>query len=168
MEKKFNKVLAWGIVAAVFVVFIVGWLISFGVGGTLNETYFVSDGHKLATSSIEEMPEELPTSYSPIVTHYVYYYTDETVTGAKIFMEFNSEAEAQTVCDELSLDGDGEIVAKTVNGKYFVLDTDSEAFTDVTTTALRSQLEEARQSETYAEYIDGEWVLVNEGKEENE
>ena len=162
MNSKINKLIAWGGIVAIVLVAVVIALVNIAAGGTLNDDYFVSDSRKLVYSTIQEMPEELPTTYAPIVTHYVYYYHDQDVTGAKIFLQFNSAEEATTVNNELTMEGDGEITNKYVNGKYLVMDTNPEAFTTMTTASLRSQIDEAKTSDTYAELVNGTWTLVNQ------
>lgn len=162
MNSKINKLIAWGGVVAVVLAAVVIALVNIAAGGTLNDDYFVSDSRKLVYSTIQEMPEELPTTYSPVVTHYVYYYHDQDVTGAKIFLQFNSAEEATTVNNELTTEGDGEITNKYVNGKYLVMETNPEAFNTTTTSALRDQIEEAKASDTYAELVNGTWTLVNQ------
>ena len=168
MNTKINRLIAWGAMAAIAISFISIGLINIAASGTLGDAYFVSDSRKLVLSTIQEMPEELNTSYSPVVMHYVYFYHDEDITGSKVYLQFNSSDEANTVNNELVLEGEGDIIDKTTNGKYLVLSFDPETFNTATTTSIRSQIEEAKSFDDYAELINGTWTLVNNSEEAEE
>ena len=133
-----SKFALFGIGIAAVVAIIVGIVVAVKSNPTINDAYFVSDGSKYVIN----MDMDGESSNEGIVgMHIVYYYSGDTVTGAKSFYEFKDEATAKAAYDELKNASDEDAGSYSLNGKYIVLAADDDTVKNLTVDEVKSQVE---------------------------
>lgn len=142
-SKKDNKNLIVGCLAALAVVIVIIITVVLVTNNSgLNDNYFVSDDTKyVITYEADESDEE--DEYSPIKTHVVYTYKDDTITGMKTYYAYANEATAKTAYDTLKgiIDDDDEISSIELNGKYIVITASEDSYKDLTASDVKEQIE---------------------------
>ena len=104
--KKDNKNLIICICAAVVVVVIAIIAIVFATKGSapIDDSYFVSDDSKYVislTSDNLDYEDDEYAEYAPLVSHVVYYYSGDKITGMKTYHEYENADAAKEAYDAL-------------------------------------------------------------------
>ena len=143
-KKNNNKNIIIGVCVAAVVVVAIVLVIVFavrGVGGGLNDSYFVSDDTKyVLTVESDDISEENSEEYIPVKTHMVYTYSGDEITGLKIYQEYADAETAKAAFDEMKNAGEGTGDAE-LNGKYVVMTASSEDYEGMTASDVKNQIE---------------------------
>ncbi|MBQ6461466.1 hypothetical protein IJJ36_03515 [Candidatus Saccharibacteria bacterium] len=144
--KKDNKNLIICICAAVVVVVIAIIAIVFATKGSapIDDSYFVSDDSKYVislTSDNLDYEDDEYAEYAPLVSHVVYYYSGDKITGMKTYHEYENADAAKEAYDALKASGELDGADVSLNGKYFVITNDSSEYEDLTASDVQEQIE---------------------------
>ena len=144
--KKDNKNLIIGICAAAVVVVIAIVAIIFATKGSapIDDSYFVSDGSKYVlniASDDTEYEDDEYNEYTPLVSHAVYYYSGDKITGMKTYYEYKDADTAKEAYDALKAAGEFEGADISLNGKYFVLTNDPSEYEGLTASDIKEQID---------------------------
>lgn len=142
-KKKNNQNLITGIcVAVVVIVVIIIAVILATRGGTLNDSYFVSDGTKyvltIETADIEDGETD---SHAPLKVHSVYTYSGDQITGLKIYYEYADATAAKAAFDSLTDEEKSGYKEIALDGKYLVLVTNESDYEGLTASEVKQQIE---------------------------
>lgn len=132
-----SKFAIFGVILATIVVVIIGAIIAINfTKPVVDESLFVSDGTKYVVNIKNTEAED----GDPITAHIIYYYKDDTVTGAESYYEFASEEAAKAAYEELKqADDDARVDSYSLKGKYVIIKSTSDAVKNITVDAVRSQ-----------------------------
>ena len=133
-----SKFAIFGISIAAVIAIIIGIVVAIKANPTINDDYFVSDGSKYV---INMSMDDESSDEGIVGMHIVYYYSGDTVTGAKSFYEFKDEATAKAAYDELKNASDEDTGSYSLNGKYVVLAADDDTIKNLTVDEVKSQVE---------------------------
>ncbi len=110
---------------------------------TLNDSYFVSDANKIVMTldGADAAPIEDDTTYIPIKVHTVYYYVGDSITGAKVFYEYDNTDVAKAVYEKTSIENKDWATGKSLDGKYVIFQYDSNLVKAFTPEQIRESVE---------------------------
>ena len=103
--------------------------------------YFVSDDTKLVMgvpagiSALESNKE-----YAPEMNYLVYYYDGNKITNARIYFEYDDDAEAKEANDHITLENKPWAASKRLNGRYIVFEAKPDQYRDLTTERVRENI----------------------------
>lgn len=120
VSKKKNMIITLAVVVVTVVAIVIGVIVS--QEPALDDDYFVSDETKLVMSLNRDVAAFEEGTYEPEVTHLVYYYTGDEVTGMRIYFEYFTEAEAEVAFNNISMKDKNFATTKRRNGRYVVFD----------------------------------------------
>jgi hypothetical protein len=105
----------------------------------ITDDFFVSDGAKYVLNIPADENEQ-----GAVATHVVYYYKDNTVTGAEYYYEFKDKELAKSfyelMSELISADEDG-ISKYKLNGKYVIMVADEGEYADMSASDVKSYIE---------------------------
>ena len=122
-KKKLNKnllIAIIGVVAAAVTVLVLVLVLGRG-GGELNENWFKSDGYKLVLTIESDPTMVAENEQTPINSHLVYTYSGETVTGLKVYYQYENPVKAKTAYETLYDSNNGQYKDVLLDGRYVVL-----------------------------------------------
>lgn len=144
--KKNNKsiaAIACGVVVVIIVVIIAAVMLATngGAGAALNDDYFKSDDTKyvLTIETDEETLDSEDSTFTPLKTHIVYTYSDDTITGIKSYYEYADNDAAKAAYDAIKEAG-VEITVE-LNGKYVIMTADAAEYEGVSASDIKQQIE---------------------------
>lgn len=110
---------------------------------TLNDSYFVSDANKIVMTldGADVAPIEDDTTDIPIKVHTVYYYVGDSITGAKVFYEYDNTDAAKAVYEKTSIENKDWATGKSLDGKYVIFQYDSNLVKAFTPEQIRESVE---------------------------
>lgn len=137
--KKDNKNIIIGICAAivVMVIAVVAVIIGTNSKPALNDAYFVSDNTKYVLTINSDNSEDETT---PVKSHIVYFYSGDTVTGAKTYYEFKNVETAKAGYEAIK-NSLSDASAASVDGKYVIIVADESEYKDVTASEVKEQID---------------------------
>lgn len=129
-------------VIVALVAIVIGVVVS--QGPTLDDDYFVSDETKLVMSLNKDMAAFEEGPYEPDVTHLVYFYSGDTVTGMQIYFEYDSEEEARLAYGNINMKDKDFATTKRLNGRYVVFDAVRVRYEGLTVEQVQKNIENMR------------------------
>ncbi len=157
-SKKENKNLIIGgicAVVAIVVVVIIAVVVATSGNGKLSDSYFVSDGEKyVLTLNTEDMElGETDSEYVPTKAHVVYYYSGDTITGAKAYYEYKDAETAKAALAAMKEESGDELGDAAVEEKYIVVTVSASEYEGMTASDVKSQIDfmEALKNMDYSE-----------------
>ena len=105
-----------------------------------SEEFFVSDGTKYVINLKGEEYASEEEDYQAKEIHIVYYYSGETITGAKTYYEYSDEAKAKAAFNYYSEIFAGEYDNIELDGKYVVLTSNESDYKNKTTFDIEQQI----------------------------
>lgn len=112
-----------------------------GLMGGIDESYFVSDNTKYVIdldgteSDIEE------EAYIPVKSHLVYTYSDNTITGFKIYYEYDSDTAAKNALGYITEHNTEGVDNIETNGKYIIITISPSVYENMTAADVKQQVE---------------------------
>ena len=122
-KKKLNKnllVAIIGVAAAAITVLVLVLVLGRG-NGELNENWFKSDGSKLVLTIESDPAMVAENEQTPINSHLVYTYSGETVTGLKVYYQYENPVKAQAAYEILHDSNNGQYKDVLIDGRYVIL-----------------------------------------------
>ena len=143
VRRKSNAGMIAGICCAVVAVVVIIIAVIAGNSG-INDSYFKSDGSKYVFS-FEQEETALSgdeAQYAPKKAHIVYEYKDDTITGVKVYYEYDNDDAAKEAL-EYAKENQSESSYKeiTTNGKYIVITMDESEYEGVSASDIKAQIE---------------------------
>ena len=120
-KKKLKKNLLVAVIGAVAAIVTVLVLVFSHGGGELNENWFQSDNSKLVLTIESDPTMVAENEQTPINSHLVYTYSDETVTSLKVYYQYENTVKAKTAYDTLHDSNNGQYKDVLLDGRYVVL-----------------------------------------------
>lgn len=121
-KKKLNKnllIAILGIVVAVIVVVVL--VLIRNNSAELSESWFKSDGAKLVLTIESDPSMVAENEQTPINSHLVYTYSGETVTGLKVYYQYENPVKAQSAYEILHNSNNGQYKDVLIDGRYVIL-----------------------------------------------
>ncbi len=131
-----NKLIFFGIIIAAVIAVVIGVCIAINLNQPINDAYFVSDDSKYVLN----MKNDEADNHDVIAIHAVYYYSGDTVTGAKSFYEFEDEETAKTTYEKIS-PKEGDTNTYSLNGKYVVITAGEDTVKKINLEDIKTQIE---------------------------
>ena len=167
--KKNNKGIIIGICCAVVVVVAIVIAAVLANQNQLGDSYFKSDDTKyVLTIESDELASE-DGEYTPVKTHMVYTYKDDTITSLKTYAEYADAATAKKAFDAMKESG-ADMANYELNGKYIIETAPADQYEGVTASDVKSQIEfyeslknmtlDESTSDEETETVEGETVEV--------
>ncbi len=166
-KKKNNKnVIIGGCIAAVVIAAIILAVVFAAGNGTINDSYFVSDGSKYVINN--EYGDTESDGSVPIKDHIVYYYSGDKITGAKAFYEYVDETAAKNAYETIKANAGNSYKSVSLSGIYVILEANESEYEGLTASDVKQQVElsEQAQSEASTEETNIEETIVEEDTEE--
>lgn len=139
--KKNNSGIIVGICCAVVLVVAIVLAVVLANQNQLGDAYFKSDGTKyVLTFDADEMTSDDEAEYTPVKTHIVYTYKDDTVTGLKTYAEYADSATAKKAYDALK-EGGTDLTNIELNGKYIIETATAEQYEGLTASDVKRQID---------------------------
>jgi len=107
----------------------------------IDDSFFVSDGTKYVLSLDSDDVEDAEGDYSPIKTHLVYFYSDDDITGLKIYYEYADAEEASNAYGQFIEENDGEYKEISRESKYIILVANEADYDEVKASDIKKQIE---------------------------
>ena len=166
-KKKNNKnVIIGGCIAAVVIAAIILAVVFAAGNGTINDSYFVSDGSKYVINN--EYGDAESDSSAPIKNHIVYYYSGDKITGAKAFYEYVDETAAKNAYETIKANAGDSYKSVSLSGIYVILEANESEYEGLSASDVKQQVEllEQTQSEASIEETSTEETIEEDGAEE--
>ncbi len=166
-KKKNNKnVIIGGCIAAVVIAAIILAVVFAAGNGTINDSYFVSDGTKYDINN--EYGDTESDGSVPIKDHIVYYYSGDKITGAKAFYEYVDETAAKNAYETIKANAGNSYKSVSLSGIYVILEANESEYEGLTASDVKQQVElsEQAQNEASTEETNIEETIVEEDTEE--
>lgn len=135
-------ILSVAAVAVAIVAIVVGVIVSQEVN--LDENYFKSDDTKLVMSLNKATAAFEEGEYEPEVTHLVYYYNGDSITGARVYFEYADEEDAKEANNNINMKNKDWTNVKKQNGKYIIFEVLKSKYDGLTTEMVRQNIESMR------------------------
>lgn len=156
--KKNNKNLIIGICASILIIAVIVVAAIFATKGTntLNDAYFVSTDTRYVLTEEGDGDGFEGTEYVPIKTHLVYESSNDKVTSAVNYVEFENESIAKAALQaleeelkEYDLNKDLGIESMSTNGKYLVITIAKDQYEGTTLSEIKTFYESDINIEDY-------------------
>lgn len=109
----------------------------------IESDYFRSDDTKIVLTMDKETAALDDSEWEPEITHMVYYYDGNKITGAKAFYEYDDAAEAKEAYDNLGVGEFSE--SKKLNGRFVVFVIKKRQYDGMTVEELKENIELLKQ-----------------------
>ena len=123
----------------------------------LSDDFFVSDSTKYVLNIPADENEQ-----GAVATHVVYYYKDDTVTGAEYYYEFKDNESAKSfyeLMSELTSSGEDGVSNYRLKGKYVIMAADESEYADMTASDIKSYVE------FYEQILNSDDIIEDESEE---
>ena len=167
-SKKSNKNLIIGIVVAIVVIAIIAVAAVFINKNSLNDAFFVSDGSKYVLNYTAEELGMDDEEFAPEKAHYVYYYTDDTITDVKAYYEFSSEEIAKKAYQYFEENEKDEYKEIAIKGKFVIITANESDYESMTASDIKQQIEFMQALDDVEEAGEGEEEEVEEEEDDEE
>ncbi len=139
-RKRFDKK-TWilvGLLTVALVVVIVA-IVNFTHREKYDSSYFHDSEGKIVLTMNKDAAALEDSVYEPNVTHIVYYYEGDNITGVKAFYEYKTEKEARTAFEHLGLSNFAD--SKNLSGRFVVFQVKRAMYEGLTVEALKVDIE---------------------------
>ncbi len=116
---------------------------------TYDDDYFVTDDTKIVLSMDAKTTGFEDSKYVPPITHVVYYYSGDEITGVKVFYEYKDNEVARKANEKISMDGKDWANSKALNGKYIIFSMNKDEYEGVTATDTRESVKSIMGDEEF-------------------
>lgn len=139
-EKPFDyKTWIWVLLAVAALIVVVIAIIQFSQNEKFDSSYFHDDDKKIVLTMDAETAELDDSEWEPEITHVVYYYNGDKIINARVFYEYENEADAEEANKNLTL---GEFATgKKISGRFVVFDVNPAQYDSLTVEQLRENVE---------------------------
>lgn len=134
-----HKTWIWVCLSIIALVFVIIAIVNFSQNESYDSSYF-HDGDGRIVLTMDRDSASLDDSiYEPNITHIVYYYEGDNITGVKAFYEYATEAEAKTAYAHLGLGSFAD--SKRLSGRFIVFNVKRAMYENVTVEFLKNDRE---------------------------
>ena len=140
--------------AVIALVFVVVAILNFTPRESYDSSYFHDTEDRIVLTMGRDAAALEDSQYEPNITHIVYYYEGDKVTGVKAFYEYATEKEAETAFTNLTLGNFAD--SKYRSGRFVIFQVKKANYEGLTVEALRADIEQLKSIDALIlDYTDG-------------
>ena len=141
-----NLIITIVMVVVAVVAIIIGAIL--GRQPEISDDYFVSDDTKLVLS-LGSAVADFETDYEPPMTHLVYDYSGDNITGMRIYFAYDNDDDAKEAFSHITVADKDWAITKRLSGKYIVFEVVKSKYDGLTTTEMRQNIESMQAAGTF-------------------
>ena len=125
--------------AIIALVFVIIAIVNFSQNESFDSSYFHDADGRIVLTMDRDSASLDDSIYEPNITHIVYYYEGDNITGVRAFYEYATEAEAKTAYAHLGLGSFAD--GKKLSGRFIVFNVKRAMYESVTVESLKNDRE---------------------------
>jgi len=133
------KTWIWVCFSIIALVFVIIAIVNFSQNESYDSSYFHDGDGKIVLTMDRDSASLDDSVYEPNITHIVYYYEGDNITGVKAFYEYATEKEAKTAYEHLGLGSFAD--GKRLSGRFIVFNVKRAMYENVTMESLKNDIE---------------------------
>lgn len=167
VKKPFDyKTTIWVGLTLVALILVVMAILKFNQNERIDSSYFHDTDGKIVLTMTEDNAALDESIWEAPITHVVYYYSGDTLTGARAFYEYTTEAEAEEAFKHLEL---GDFANnKKISGKFVIFEVKDTRYNTMSVEELRNSIERLKQSNKLVLDYDENYINTHATKQTEE
>lgn len=160
------KTTIWVGLTLVALVLVVMAILKFNQNEKIDSSYFHDADGKVVLTMTKDNAALDESIWEAPITHVVYYHSGDTLTGARAFYEYTTEAEAEEAFKHLEL---GDFANnKKINGKFVVFEIKDTRYDTMSLEELKNSIERLKQSNKLVLNYDENYINTYTAKDSEE
>lgn len=151
VRQRQKRIIGAVLAAAVVILAVVIALSLGGRNRAVDEAIFEPGDNRLVVAMGADMTSFEDSEYEPEVTRIIYYHNGKNITKMEIYFEYQTEDEAKTADENITLDEKDWAESKTLNGRYIIFKVAAGQYKGLTVEEMQETIENMRAAGTLLE-----------------